>query len=137
MDAGGGSVADVFRRLRAEAVDEAPLIRLGVDPDDRHVLAREEPLDRPGPFEDLQGRPDGRVPQLDPGPLADLVVRQLDRVGVEAAEVVVDPVDDVARGVLVLDEDLLEKTLEKRMAIRPAGIPGARRRVCRPRRAVR
>ena len=75
--------------------DEARLVPLflGVDPHDRHVLARQELLDRAGPFEDLEGRADGLLVEVEPGLGLDLGVRQLDRVGIQPAQEVVDPVD--------------------------------------------
>ena len=101
--------------LRAEPIDQAGacagLVGLDVESDDRHVLARQELLDRPELVEDLENRADGRLVQVQPRRLADLGVGQLDRVVRVLSQELVDLVDRATRRILVLDEQFLKEAV--------------------------
>src|SRR5262245_42576019 len=94
--------------LGAETGFEARLVSFGVDANDRHVLAGQEPLDTAGRLKDFETGSHRRLVQLNPKRLGDLGVGHLDRVIRASSQKVVDLVDRFIGGIFIFDEHLLE-----------------------------
>ncbi len=86
-----------------------------MNPDDGHVLPRQKLLDRLELVENLQNRTDRGFVEIEVGRRANLGMCHLDRVVVKPTEEFVDLIDGCSRWILILDEQLLEKSVRVRM----------------------
>ena len=99
--------------LRVEPTDQAAglVFSIGIDPHDRHVLARQEPLDRPGALKQLERSAHRGLVQVDTRRDLDIRLRELDRIILELAKEVIDPIDHLVRRILVVDEQFLQHAI--------------------------